>query len=86
MLGARKRKRITEEEHRVILAHATRLPIRVDNTVAPLSEITAIAIRHGLTSYDAAYLECVTRRNLTLAALDKDLESAAKKSGVDFMG
>jgi predicted nucleic acid-binding protein len=86
LLVARKRKRITEEEHRAILNHAERLPIRVDNTATPINKVTGLAIQYGLTSYDAAYLECAIRRNLTLATLDKDLKSAANKAGVNSHG
>lgn len=86
LLGARKRKRITGEYHQAILNHAARLPIRVDNTVTPINEVTELAIQYGLTSYDAAYLECAIRRNLELATLDKDLKSAANKAGVNFPG
>ena len=38
---------------------------------------------HGLTLYDAAYLELAMRLKLPLATLDSDLRKAAKKVGVD---
>jgi predicted nucleic acid-binding protein len=39
---------------------------------------------HGLTSYDAAYLELAMRRGLPMATLDKELKSAASKVGVEL--
>jgi predicted nucleic acid-binding protein len=37
---------------------------------------------HGLTTYDAAYLELASRRGLTLATLDGELRSAAGRERV----
>lgn len=42
----------------------------------------SLAQAHGLTVYDAAYLELSQREGLPLASLDSDLVAAAKKSGV----
>ena len=47
-----------------------------------LGPILALAQKHGLTSYDAAYLELAKRRALPLAALDHDLATAAQREGV----
>lgn len=43
------------------------------------AELYAIARQHGLTAYDAAYLELAIRLNLPLATRDSDLAKAAKK-------
>jgi 2-hydroxychromene-2-carboxylate isomerase len=45
----------------------------------------ALARAHGLTLYDAAYLELAMRASLSLATLDKELRSAAKKVGVTVL-
>jgi predicted nucleic acid-binding protein len=37
---------------------------------------------HGLSAYDAAYLESALRRRLPLASLDDKLKAAAKSVGV----
>lgn len=37
---------------------------------------------HGLTAYDAAYLDLALRKNLRLASLDDALIKAARKAGV----
>lgn len=46
------------------------------------SELSAIAERYGLTSYDAAYLELAVRRKAGLASCDDALIAACKKAGV----
>lgn len=60
------------------------LPIHVDTetdehawgSTARLAEV------HGLTFYDASYLELAKRRAIPLATLDVDLRKAAKKDGL----
>ena len=42
----------------------------------------AIAREHGLSAYDAAYLELAIRTDAPLATLDKALRAAARKAGV----
>ena len=44
--------------------------------------IMALARTHGLSAYDAAYLETALRRSDTLATLDKDLAKAASAERV----
>ena len=46
----------------------------------------ALARRHGISGYDAAYLETAKRRNAKLAALDKKLAAAAAGEGVSIDG
>lgn len=47
-----------------------------------LSETLQLCRRHGLSSYDASYLELALRSAVPLATLDQELRRAAKKSGV----
>ncbi|HMQ57477.1 MAG TPA: type II toxin-antitoxin system VapC family toxin [Rhizobiaceae bacterium] len=42
--------------------------------------------RHGLTAYDAAYLELASRRKLPLATLDKALYKAAEAEKIPLLG
>ena len=46
----------------------------------------ALARRHGLSGYDAAYLETAKRRGAKLAALDKKLATAATEESVSING
>ncbi|HSR09234.1 MAG TPA: type II toxin-antitoxin system VapC family toxin [Bryobacteraceae bacterium] len=47
-----------------------------------MSAVLAIAREHGLSAYDAAYLELAIRAGAPLATLDKALRAAARKAGV----
>ncbi len=61
------------------------LPIRVDvDTDEDL--LLTLARRHGLTAYDAAYLELALRRGVPLASLDEALLRAARVEGVTVIG
>ena len=46
--------------------------------------VMALARRHRLTAYDAAYLETALRRGGKLATQDRDLAKAADAEGVAF--
>lgn len=46
-----------------------------------LEQTLYLARRHGLSTYDAAYLELAQRKGLPLATLDADLRHAADASG-----
>lgn len=45
-----------------------------------------LAARHGLTVYDAAYLELARRRDVPLATLDQPLRAAAQAEDVPLLG
>lgn len=68
-----------------VLADLDRLPIRVDRTPDG-STVIALARKHRLTAYDAAYLELARRRGEPLATLDQALAAAARTDGVALVG
>ncbi len=45
-------------------------------------DVHRLAVEHGLSGYDAAYLELAIRKGLPLATLDEDLQKAAAAAGV----
>jgi predicted nucleic acid-binding protein len=47
-------------------------------------DVHRLAVEHGLSGYDAAYLELPIRQGLPLATLDEDLEKAAPTGGVEL--
>jgi predicted nucleic acid-binding protein len=47
-----------------------------------LTRLSELAAAHGLSVYDAAYLELALRRGLVLGCKDGPLRRAAKRSGV----
>ena len=79
-----RRKRSTEAQATAFLARLAGLPIVVDDqTIARAwSDIIPRARYHGLSTYDAAYLELAARESLPLATLDDKLAAAAKAVGV----
>jgi predicted nucleic acid-binding protein len=70
-------------DHTVVSGwHLGALPIAFDRQTAPPREMLALALRFGLSSYDAAYLELALRRQLPIATQDADLQVAAVAAGV----
>jgi predicted nucleic acid-binding protein len=47
-----------------------------------LRSVLPLAREHGLSAYDAAYLELAARQGAPLATLDRKLRKAAQKAGV----
>ncbi len=85
LLAGEKRGRISRDLGLIFLADLAALPIRL--RASPMLEVftrtQAISRDHGLTPYDAAYLELAARQGLPLATVDKDLLRACRKSGVE---
>lgn len=70
------------------LADLAVLPIQVDIETdrQAWGPTVQFAERHGLTLYDAAYLELAMRRRVPLASLDADLRRAAQAEGIVLLG
>ncbi len=83
-----RRQRIDVESFQAGLADLERLPVAVDGSSSDRAwdEGASIARRHGLTVYDAAYLELAIRLALPLATLDRKLAQAARAEGVEVIG
>jgi predicted nucleic acid-binding protein len=66
------------------VAEITQLLVEIDRRTPEMAwhRIAELARKHGLTSYDAAYLELATRRDAVLVTLDKALASAGKAEGL----
>ena len=79
-----KRGRLEAEVGASRLEDVRRMAVAIDGeTVARLwTETMAIALRHDLTPYDAAYLELATRVGLPLFSYDRKLCAAATAAGV----
>lgn len=78
VMNAERRKRMTSEQRRTVLANAAGLPLRVDYDMPPLVELAELAAAHELTPYDAVYFELARRRKVPLATLDVALIKAAR--------
>jgi predicted nucleic acid-binding protein len=69
------------------LAALRALPIEIDSELLGLfGQEFVLASDHGLSVYDAAYLELALRRNVKLATGDKQLAAAARKVRLAFSG
>jgi len=79
-----RRRRLAPDEPILVLAHIREQPIIIDleTTARGWKEIPALAKAHGLTVYDAAYLELAIRLDAPLATLDQDLARAARAAKV----
>jgi predicted nucleic acid-binding protein len=84
LIVGERRKRSTEAQASAFLARLAALPISIDGQTAARawSDAIALARAHGLSTYDAAYLELAIRESLPLASLDDDLKAAAGAVGV----
>ena len=75
-----RRKRITESDTGVFLRDLTGLRVRVDQEPEE-SVVLRLARTHGLSVYDASYLELALREAIPLATLDAQLIAAARAEG-----
>ncbi len=64
-----------------------RLPSEIDTpTAGTVFHATQdLCRKHGLTAYDAAYLELAMRHRIALATADGALEVAARAEGVEIV-
>lgn len=84
LLAAERRGRIDVAAGSRFIHLVRSLPIVVDPVarVRVFEATLALARRHRLTAYDAAYLELAVRLGVSIATLDGDLRAAAEAEGV----
>ena len=82
MLVLQRRRRLPRHAIAAILTRSTRLPFTVDREAVSPRDLFALAERHGISAYDASYLELATRHGLPLATRDASLARAARAAGV----
>ncbi|MCE2518222.1 MAG: type II toxin-antitoxin system VapC family toxin [Alphaproteobacteria bacterium] len=80
-----RRGRIEPAESDVLLDELTRLPIRIDNN-PDKSLVLSLARKHGLTSFDAAYLDIAVRLTAPMATLDRALARAVQAEQLPCLG
>ena len=76
------RQRMTAHAAQAVVTQIAALPIDVDRDSPLPSELLSLALRFGLSTYDAAYLELALRLQLPIATVDRALIEAALASGV----
>lgn len=79
---------LTEAQSEAFLELLDNLDIEVDSATfaKSLSDTLQLSRRHGLSSYDASYLEVALREGLPLATLDEELRRIARRTGVKAFG
>ena len=84
---AERRKRLTPEKSArfITLLHALNIEIDHEAPRRAFADLLPLCRTHGLTSYDAAYLELAMRRALPIASLDAPLKKAARRLGLSIL-
>jgi predicted nucleic acid-binding protein len=88
LLAAIRRRRILEPDAFRYLTVLDTLPPEVDLDVArgALGQRgLGLGLTHGLSAYDASYLELAMRRGLPLATQDERLQRAAGAAGIEIL-
>ena len=88
LIVCERRKRSTQANTVTWLGFFNSLPIAVDEETKAhaFGDALSLAREHGLSVYDAAYLELAMRLGLPLATLDDKLKTAAEAVGVALYG
>jgi predicted nucleic acid-binding protein len=89
LLSAERRGRLDAQERSQMIELLTALPIDVEHASLALSlgTISDVAQAHGLSAYDASYVELAHRLAIPLATLDARMAAAALALGVaSFVG
>ena len=81
LLGAERRRRIGADEVDERLRALAELSVGTDTEPRVVTAF-ALARRHGLSVYDAVYLELAERSDAPLATLDQALSRAATATGL----
>jgi predicted nucleic acid-binding protein len=84
MLGVR-RNRVTQDEATAFFLRLKETPVELAG-LPDDDAVFALATRHRLTFYDAAYLELAIREQIAIATLDQALSRAAAAEGVPLIG
>ena len=82
LVMAERRKRLVEADTARFLSLLDGLAIQIVPSPTDAAGLVALARGHGLTAYDAAYLDVALRTGLPLATLDDRLANAATGAGV----
>ena len=87
LLAAQRRKLVTPAERRQALDGLAALALTVDqhDPRSSFGRTATLAEQHGLSVYDATYLEVALRRSLAFGSRDRALLAAARQCGVTIV-
>jgi predicted nucleic acid-binding protein len=77
-----RRRLLARHQANAILSRAERLQLSIDRAAVAPRALFALADRHGISAYDAAYIELAQRNGLPLATRDAKLARAARSAGL----
>ncbi|MFO7694975.1 MAG: type II toxin-antitoxin system VapC family toxin [Vicinamibacterales bacterium] len=79
-----RRRKLADDQRCAALGWLSKLPVVVDHEGAALAfgTLSDLASAHGLSVYDAAYLELAMRRRLPLGCKDGPLRQTARRAGL----
>lgn len=83
--SAQRRRRIDASGRARIAGQLTELQVRIDTEKPDFASLDRLASSHGLSAYDAAYLELALRRSLVLVSLDARLIAACRNLGAPVL-
>ena len=87
LFQAERRERIKAGKASQALNVLARLPVETDFLpISGMTQVLNLCRAHGLTAYDALYLELALRRNIPLATQDKLLMKSALDAGAKIFG
>jgi predicted nucleic acid-binding protein len=88
LLVGERRNRLSLDLTQAFIVDLNRLPVDIDDGATQeivFNTTQALCRKHGLTAYDAAYLEIAKRGAYPLATVDEDLRRAADTEGVQVL-
>jgi len=87
LLMGERRKRCQPAEVAHFISILSHLSIEIDKDTASnaVSSTLSLAREHGLSAYDAAYLDLAMRRKVPIATLDTKLREAASRVGIQCL-
>ncbi len=85
LIDAERRGRLSETAALRFLALLDGLPITIDRAISAsrMPQLVALARRHRLSAYDAAYLDLAQREAAPLATRDLSLRRAMHEAGIE---
>lgn len=87
LLVAERKNRISKADSGHFISLLSQMPIEVEQGELErvFHDTMSLAREHGLTSYDASYLELAIRKGLPIASLDKAIKRAAKNIQLELI-
>ena len=87
LLVAERRQRLKQPDVLRFVSLLEGLSIQQDqlSVTESVTKVAPLGRTYGLSTYDAAYLEVAIRHGAPLATLDRTLQQAARRSGVEIL-